>query len=58
MPKESKNKSEYKFDVKVKSKVFPDLHHTVKVDLYCYEKLAKKPSENKTKGDSQNTSKK
>lgn len=43
----SNRKSEYQFDVKVKPKVFPGLKHTVKVDLYCYEKLTAEPGDKK-----------
>lgn len=35
-------KSEYKYEVKVKSKVHPGLCHTVTVDLFCHEKLESK----------------
>lgn len=34
--------------VKIPSKVFPGLYHTIVVDLYCYEKLDKKKLNSET----------
>lgn len=39
--KDNTKDNKYKYIVKVKSKVFPGLHHNVEVDLYCYEKIGK-----------------
>lgn len=44
MEKPEASDKQYKYEVKVKSKVFPELYHTVKVNLYCYEKLKKEES--------------
>lgn len=33
------DKKGYKYDLRVKSKVHPEIYHSVKVDLYCYEKI-------------------
>lgn len=39
MDKNTSNKTQYKYNIKIKSKVFPELYHLITVDLYCYEKL-------------------
>lgn len=38
----SNNKAENKctlFDTKIKSKLHPDIYHTVRINLHCYERM-------------------
>lgn len=31
-----------KYQIKVKSSIHPDIHHSIEIDLHCYERLPKK----------------
>lgn len=33
------SEEKYVYDVKIRSKVQPNIYHTIQVDLFCYEKI-------------------
>lgn len=39
---EKTKKAENKFQIKIKSKIHPDVYHIIHVDLNCYEQMPKK----------------
>lgn len=36
----------FKYNIKIQSKVFPNLFNIIRVNLFCYEKLFKKGDDN------------
>lgn len=49
MKKQKTNKLNTKYTVKVKSKVHPEIYHSIQLDLHCYEKMPKEKSEKNKK---------
>lgn len=55
MHKNKTRKNQTKYYVKIKSTVHPNVHHTVLVDLHCYERM---PEEKNTQHESEKNHKK